>query len=159
MLALVSDYELPPPPRIMGVLRAEWRVHATALDDLKLIGDSLDWLCDTKDCVVWSKDRSFHGPVMNIGSVKLNRKKMAMNCLKRLGEEVHRDLLEDGLDMRIDDEKNLHVRISLSGLVRGELKLSKLGASETSVKGTFKIESYPGDNHLEIITDLVRGMT
>ena len=159
MLALVSDYELPPPPRIMGVLRAEWRVHATALDDLKLIGDSLDWLCDTKDCVVWSKDRSFHGPVMNIGSVRLNRKKMAMNCLKRLGEEVHRDLLEDGLDMRIDDEKNLHVRISLSGLVRGELKLSKLGASETSVKGTFKIESYPGDNHLEIITDLVRGMT
>tara|TARA_B100000900_G_scaffold396406_1_gene395667 strand:- start:494 stop:973 length:480 start_codon:yes stop_codon:yes gene_type:complete len=159
MLALVSDYELPPPPRIMGVLRAEWRVHATALDDLKLIGDSLDWLCDTKDCVVWSKDRSFHGPVMNIGSVRLNRKKMAMNCLKRLGEEVHRDLLADGLDMRIDDEKNLHVRISLSGLVRGELKLSKLGASETSVKGTFKIESYPGDNHLEIITDLVRGMT
>ena len=159
MLALVSDYELPPPPRIMGVLRAEWRVHATALDDLKLIGDSLDWLCDTKDCVVWSKDRSFHGPVMNIGSVRLNRKKMAMNCLKRLGEEVHRDLLADGLDMRIDDEKNLHVRISLSGLVRGELKLSKLGANETSVKGTFKIESYPGDNHLEIITDLVRGMT
>ena len=159
MLALVSDYELPPPPRIMGVLRAEWRVHATALDDLKLIGDSLDWLCDTKDCVVWSKDRSFHGPVMNIGSVRLNRKKMAMNCLKRLGEEVHRDLLADGLDTRIDDEKNLHVRISLSGLVRGELKLSKLGASETSVKGTFKIESYPGDNHLEIITDLVRGMT
>tara|TARA_B100000035_G_scaffold252755_1_gene222050 strand:+ start:399 stop:878 length:480 start_codon:yes stop_codon:yes gene_type:complete len=158
MLALVSDYELPPPPRFMGVLRAEWRVHATALDDLKLIGDSLDWLCDTKDCVVWSKDRSFHGPVMNIGSVRLNRKKMAMNCLKRLGEEVHRDLLTDGLDMRIDDEKNLHVRISLAGLVRGEVKLSKLGANEASVKGTFKIESYPGDDPKVIAADIIGSM-
>ena len=158
MLALVSDYELPPPPRFMGVLRAEWRVHATALDDLKLIGDSLDWLCDTKDCVVWSKDRSFHGPVMNIGSVRLNRKKMAMNCLKRLGAEVHRNLLTDGLDRRIDDEKNLHVRISLSGLVRGEVKLSKLESNESSVKGTFKIESYPGDDPKVIAADIIGSM-
>tara|TARA_B100000575_G_scaffold64406_1_gene49371 strand:+ start:10305 stop:10736 length:432 start_codon:yes stop_codon:yes gene_type:complete len=142
----------------MGVLRAEWRVHATALDDLNLIDASLDWLCDSKESVEWSKQKSFHGPVMNTGLVTLNRKKKAFECLRRLGREVHISLLEEGLDKRVDDEKNLHIRISLSGLVRGEVRLVNPEGRESSVKGKFKIESYPGSLVEDVITDLIYGM-
>ena len=44
-------------------------------------------------------------------------------------------------------------------LVRGELELSDDRARETVVKGTFKIEAYPGQNHLDIATELIRSMT
>ena len=46
-----------------------------------------------------------------------------------------------------------------SKLVKKEIRLCLSGSSEAFVKGIFKIESYPGDNHLDIISDLVRSMT
>ena len=155
---MVSDYLSVICRRYMGVLRAEWRVHATAFDDLKLIGDSMDWLCKKENCLEWSKEKSFHGPIMNTGLAKLNRKKVALDCLKNLGSEVHRALLADGLEKRIDGDKNLHIRISLPKLVRGEIRLVTTGNIETSVKGIFKIESYPGSSPKDIATKLIEGM-
>jgi len=155
---MVSDYLSVVCRRYMGVLRAEWRVHTTAFDDLKLIGDSMDWLCKKENCLEWSKEKSFHGPIMNTGLAKLNRKKVALDCLKNLGSEVHRALLADGLEKRIDGDKNLHIRISLSKLVRGEIRLVTTGNIETSVKGIFKIESYPGSSPKDIATKLIEGM-
>jgi len=155
---MVSDYLSVVCRRYMGVLRAEWRVHATAFDDLKLIGDSMDWLCKKENCLEWSKEKSFHGPIMNTGLAKLNRKKVALDCLKNLGSEVHRALLADGLEKRIDGDKNLHIRISLPKLVRGEIRLVTTGNIETSVKGIFKIESYPGSSPKDIATKLIEGM-
>lgn len=144
------------PPRNMGILRAEWRVHACVLDDMALIQDSLEWLSGIDDCVVWEKDKSFHGPPISIGIAKIERKKLARESLGRLGSETLLQLLSDGLDKRVDDDKNFHIRISLSKLVNKEVRLCSTGKSEAFVKGVFKIESYPGDNHLEIITNLVR---
>ena len=157
-VSMVSDYLSVVCRRYMGVLRAEWRVHTTAFDDLKLIGDSMDWLCKKENCLEWSKEKSFHGPIMNTGLAKLNRKKVALDCLKNLGSEVHRALLADGLEKRIDGDKNLHIRISLPKLVRGEIRLVTTGNIETSVKGIFKIESYPGSSPKDIATKLIKGM-
>ena len=86
-------------------------------------------------------------------------KRQARESLGRLGSETLQQLLSDGLEKRIDDDKNMHLRISLSKLVKGEVRLCTRDRSEAFVKGLFKIESYPGDNHLEIITELVRSMT
>ena len=143
----------------MGILRAEWRIHACELDDMALIQKSLEWLSGMDDCVVWEKDKSFHGPPISIGIVRIGRKKLARESLARVGSETLMRLLTDGLEKRIDDDKNLHLRISLSKLVKGEVRLCPSDRSEAFVKGVFKIESYPGDHHLEIITDLVRSMT
>ena len=143
----------------MGILRAEWRIHACELDDIALIQKSLEWLSGIDDCVVWKKDKSFHGPPISTGIVKIGRKKLARESLGRLGSETLQQLLSDGLEKRIDDDKNMHLRISLSKLVKGEARLCTRDRSEAFVKGLFKIESYPGDNHLEIITELVRSMT
>ena len=147
------------PPIDMGILRAEWRIHACELDDIALIQKSLEWLSGIDDCVVWKKDKSFHGPPISTGMVKIGRKKLARESLGRLGSETLQQLLSDGLEKRIDDDKNMHLRISLSKLVKGEVRLCTRDRSEAFVKGLFKIESYPGDNHLEIITELVRSMT
>lgn len=147
------------PPEDMGILRAEWRVHACELDDISLIQKSLEWLSGIDDCVVWERDKSFHGPPISTGIVRIGRKKLARESLGRLGSETLLQLLSEGIEKRIDDDKNLHLRISLSKLVKGEVRLCLRDRSETFVKGIFKIESYPGDNHLNIITDLVRSMT
>lgn len=157
-VGMVSDYLSVVCRRYMGVLRAEWRVHATAFDDLKLIAESMDWLCNKENCLEWSKEKSFHGPIMNTGLVKINRKKEALECLKNLGSEVHRAILADGLERRIDGDKNLHIRISLPMLVKGEIKLAKSGNIEASVKGIFKIESYPGSHPKDIATELIEAM-
>ena len=119
----------------------------------------MEWLSGIDDCVVWEKDKSFHGPPISTGTVKIGRKKLAKESLSRLGSETLLKLLSDGLENRIDDDKNLHLRISLSKLVKKEVRLCSKDRSEAFVKGIFKIESYPGDNHLEIISDLVRSMT
>ena len=147
------------PPIDMAILRAEWRIHACEVDDIALIQKSLEWLSGIDDCVVWERVKSFHGPAISTGVVKIGRKKLARESLSRLGSETLLELLTDGLEKRIDDDKNLHLRISLSKLVKKEIRLCLRGSSEAFVKGIFKIESYPGDNHLDIISDLVRSMT
>ena len=143
----------------MGILRAEWRVHACELDDMALIQRSLEWLSGVDDCVVWEKGKSFHGPPISIGIVRIERKKLARESLARVGGETLMHLLSDGLEKRIDDDKNMHLRISLSKLVKGEVKICSKDRSEAFVKGVFKIESYPGEHHLDVITDLLRSMT
>ena len=55
----------------MGILRAEWRIHACELDDIALVQKSLEWLSGIDACVVWGKDKSFHGPPISTGTVKI----------------------------------------------------------------------------------------
>ena len=154
---MVSDYLSVLCRRYMGYSGLSGGVHATAFDDLKLIADSMDWLCNKENCLEWSKEKSFHGPIMNTGFVKINRKKMALECLKNLGSEVHRAILADGLERRIDGDK-----ISTSGYpclcLLKEIKLAKSGNIEASVKGIFKIESYPGSHPKDIATELIEAM-
>ena len=53
----------------------------------------------------------------------------------------------DNLVDRIDDENILHIRLSLSSLVRGSIELSE--GSEEQVKGRIKLEVYPGQDSLD----------
>ena len=148
----------PLPPSNIGVLRGEWRIHACELDDVALVQESLEWLSGIDGSVKWTEEKSFHGPLLVTGIVKLERKKLARECIKRLGTKTLLRLLSDGLEMRVDENKNLHLRISLSRLVKGEVRLCSKDRNEAFVKGVFKIESYPGDDHIEVITDLLKSM-
>ena len=47
------------------------------------------------------------------------------------------------------------MRISLSELCRGEIKLIKSGSRSSTGKGTFKIEAYPGDDPIDVASRLV----
>ena len=81
-----------------------------------------------------------------------------MKALARLGDEVLEGLLDEGVSRRIDDEKVMHVRIRLSNLVRGEIVIISEDDAVSVAKGQFKIESYPGSEPSDVITETILSM-
>jgi len=44
----------------------------------------------------------------------------------------------------------------LSELVKGEISLADRNTISSTVKGKFKIESYPGDSTIDVISNLIK---
>ena len=127
----------------------------SALDQMELIEDSLKWIAGEKSSIEITKDKSFHGAKQYYIEAKNNNKKDSKKSLERLGEEVLRDILELGVQARVDDNKIFHIRLELGKLVRGEVSLADEKTVSSTVKGKFKIESYPGDSTIEVISNLI----
>jgi RNA binding exosome subunit len=142
----------------MSLHGVTWRVNASALDNMDLLEDSLRWISGGKSTINRSKDKSFHGSEQYSIVAKTQKRKEAIESLKKLGEKVLTDILEEGINKRIDDSKNLHIRLELSKLVAGEIFLANKKTISSTVKGKFKIESYPGEETSEVITKLIENI-
>jgi len=142
----------------MGLHSATWRIHASAVDDLALLEESLRWLAGNNCNLTVEKDKSWHGSEQTVLEATTKRKKAALKALARLGDEVLEGLLDEGVSGRIDDEKVMHVRIRLSDLVRGEIVLASEDDSVAVAKGRFKIESYPGSEPSDVIVEKILSM-
>jgi len=140
----------------MGLHSVSWRVNVSALDQSELIQDSLKWIAGEKSSIEISKDKSFHGAEQYTIVAKNMKKKDSRKSLERLGEGVLKELLENNIQLRIDENKNFYVRLELSELVKGEISLADKNTVSSTVKGKFKIESYPGDSTIEVISNLIR---
>ena len=140
----------------MGLHSAMWRVHASAVDDVGLLEQSLHWLVGDDCELTVESGKSSHGSHQTTIEATTKRKKFALGALARLGEGTLRTLLEEGIARRIDDEKVMHIRIRLSDLVRGEVSIVSDDDSVATAKGQFKIESYPGSEPSEIISETIR---
>ena len=140
----------------MGLHSVSWRVNVSALDQSELIRDSLKWIAGEKSSIEISKDKSFHGAEQYTIVAKNMKKKDSQKSLERLGEDVLKELLENNILLRIDENKNFYVRLELSELVKGEISLADKNTVSSTVKGKFKIESYPGDSTIEVISNLIR---
>ena len=140
----------------MGLHSVSWRVNVSALDQSELIQDSLKWIAGEKSSIEISKDKSFHGAEQYTIVAKNMKKKDSRKSLERLGEDVLKELLENNIQLRIDEDKNFYVRLKLSELVKGEISLADRNTVSSTVKGKFKIESYPGDSTIEVISNLIR---
>ena len=70
-------------------------------------------------------------------------------------KDVLKELLEN-IQLRIDSDKNFYVRLKLSKLVKGEISLADRDTISSTVKGKFKIESYPGDSTIDVISNLIK---
>jgi len=140
----------------MGLHSVSWRVNVSALDQSELIQDSLKWIAGEKSSIGISKDKSFHGAEQYTIVAKNMKKKDSRKSLERLGEDVLKELLENNIQLRIDENKNFYVRLKLSELVKGEISLADKNTVSSTVKGKFKIESYPGDSTIEVISNLIR---
>tara|TARA_B100001758_G_scaffold134970_1_gene116182 strand:+ start:2369 stop:2800 length:432 start_codon:yes stop_codon:yes gene_type:complete len=140
----------------MGLHSVSWRVNVSALDQSELIQDSLKWIAGEKSSIEISKDKSFHGAEQYTIVAKNMKKKDSQKSLERLGEDVLKELLENNIQLRIDENKNFYVRLELSELVKGEISLADKNTVSSTVKGKFKIESYPGDSTIEVISNLIR---
>ena len=139
----------------MSLHSVTWRVNASSLDNLELVEDSLKWISGEKSIITVEKDKSFHGSKQYSIIARIQKRKEAVESLKRLGDKTLGIILEEGIENRIDDSKNLHIRLELSKLVNGEIYLANNNTTSATVKGKFKIESYPGDSVIEVITNLI----
>jgi RNA binding exosome subunit len=140
----------------MGLHSVSWRVNVSALDQIELIEDSLRWIAGEKSSIEITKDKSFHGAEQFTIVAKNMKKKDSRKSLERLGVDVLKELLENNIQLRIDEDKNFYVRLKLSELVKGEISLADRNTISSTVKGKFKIESYPGDSTIDVISNLIK---
>jgi len=140
----------------MSLHSVSWRVIVSALDQNELIEDSLKWISGEKSDVEITKDKSYHGSQQFTIVVKNKKKKGAKRSLQRLGRDALLQLLENDIQKRVDEDKYFHVRIKLSNLVRGEIMLADNNTTTSTVKGKFKIESYPGESAVDVISSLIK---
>ena len=131
-----------------------WRVHASAVDDLELISDSLKWLSDDIEGVNTERIKSALGAPMYCIECRMNSKK-ARESLGKIGQDSLNSLLSSGIGLKIDEDKVLHIRLDLGSLVRGKPVLAR-ESGVSVVKGRFKLEVYPGQDASTIAERLIK---
>ena len=124
----------------MSLHGGTWRVHASAVDNIEMITNAISWLAGNNAEISIEHEKSALGAPMSTIVAKM-KKKSARVSLQKFGKEQLRSLLKSGLELRIDEEKVLHVRASLSDLVRGSA-IFESRSTRTVVKGRFKLEVY-----------------
>ena len=140
----------------MSVHRGEWRVHASAVDDIRVIEDSLAWLCGDGVSISTQKEKSTIGATMYTISTSMTAKQ-SMYSLGRLERVSIEEILETGVESRIDEDKFLHLRIDLAALSRGKGEVS-LDKDKMVAKGRFKLEVYPGQSAHEVAMSIFEGL-
>jgi len=140
----------------MSLHGGEWRIHASAVDEVNVIEDALSWLSGGLSEIITQKENSTLGAPMQTISVKM-KGKQALSSLARMENESLVSMLEKGLPNRVDEDKFLHVRLSLGKLVQGQGVISQ-NSDEPVAKGKFKLEVYPGQKANEVAEDLLIGL-
>ena len=125
------------------------------MDELEIIQSAMKQLSAVNSEVSWEKSKSYHGSPQTVLEMRINNKKNAKQSLELLGKSLLNQLVENGIESQIDDDKNLHIRLSLSSLVAGKLRLAEGSEWTSAVKGKYKIESYPGQNPSEVLLELI----
>ena len=139
----------------MRLHSVSWRIHCSAMDELEIIQSAMKQLSAVNSEVSWEKSKSYHGSPQTILEMRINNKKNAKKSLELLGKSLLNQLVENGIESQIDDDKNLHIRLSLSSLVAGKLRLAEGSEWTSAVKGKYKIESYPGQDPGEVLLELI----
>ena len=127
------------------------------MDNITLITDSLGWLCGDKDRVQVQKIKTALGAPMYCLECKMSSKD-AKESLRRIAPVSMLELLSVGLRSRIDEDKVLHIKIGLNGLVMGAPRVI-MDKHHGVVKGNFKLEVYPGQTPYEIAETLIKEVT
>lgn len=72
----------------MSLHGVTWRVNASALDNMDLLEDSLKWVSGEKSIINRTKDKSFHGSEQYLIVAQTQKRKEAIESLKKLGDDV-----------------------------------------------------------------------
>jgi len=153
-MARIQDTELA--GTIMGLHGGEWRIHASAVDDHELIIESLMWLSGEESEISIEKEKSTLGAPMQTICVKM-KSKNSLQSLRRIENSSLEYILENGLSKRIDEQKFLHIRLSLEKIVQGEASVMQ-GPGGAIIKGKFKLEVYPGQEATIVAEELVSSL-
>ena len=112
-------------PLSMSLHSVSWRIHCSAVDDLEIIESAMSQLSPVKTEITREKSKSYHGAPQIILAMRINNKKLAKQSLQSLGKAVLNQIVTNGLESQIDDDKIFHVRLSLSSLVNGDILLAE----------------------------------
>ena len=124
-----------------------WYASSSGVASTEVIAAALSWLTGGEAEIIREKVKSYHGARMTMLRAQIHRKKAARESIAHLGVQLLSQLAQsDDLTARIDEENVLHIRLSISSLVRGSIELSE--GSEEQVKGRIKLEVYPGQDPL-----------
>ena len=137
----------------MSIHGGEWRIHASAVDECEVIEESLSWLSGGESNIIIEKEKSTLGAPMQTIRVKM-KSKAALSSLEILEKDSLVAMLENGVGSRVDEDKFLHIRLSLERLVQGRGVVSN-NSEESVAKGKFKLEVYPGQETIEVAEDLL----
>ena len=131
-----------------------WSATASAVGSTEVIEKALDWFTGGHAEISKEKVKSYHGAKMLMIHARIMKKKAAKLSLAHLGVDFLQQLADkDELKPRIDDQNVLHIRLSLSALVRGSLDFSE--GLEEQVKGRIKLEVYPGQDPVKNAQELL----
>ena len=132
----------------MSVHNVTWYATASGVGSTEVIEGALNWLTGGNAEISREKVKSYHGARMMMLRAQINRKKAARESIPHMGAQILNFLAQsEDLIARIDEENILHIRLSVSALVRGSIELSE--GSEEQVKGRIKLEVYPGQESVE----------
>ena len=132
-----------------------WYATSSGVASTEAIADALNWLTGGEAEISREKVKSYHGARMTMLRAQIHRKKAAKESIPHLGGELLSRLAQsDDLIARIDEDNMLHIRLSISSLVRGSIELSE--GSEEQVKGRIKLEVYPGQDPLSNAREMLQ---
>ena len=138
----------------MSVHNVTWSATASAVGSTEVIERALDWFTGGHAEISKEKVKSYHGAKMLMIHARIMKKKAAKLSLAHLGVDFLQQLADkDELEPRIDDQNVLHIRLSLSALVRGSIEFSE--GLEEQVKGRIKLEVYPGQDPVKNAQELL----
>ena len=95
------------------------------MDDLEIIQSAMKQLSAVNSEVSWEKSKSYHGSPQTILEMRINNKKNAKQSLELLGKPVLDQLVENGIESQIDDDKNFPYPALYIILSRWKIKLGR----------------------------------
>ncbi len=142
----------------MSVHSLTWRVNCSAIDDLEVVRDACEWLVGAGTESKEEVTRSWHGAEQMIWTCRIENRGPATVGIARIGTELLHRLAEDRswLEDRIDEDRNLHLRLDLATLATGRVALAGPADAGSSVKGRIKLAVYPNQEPLEIAQEVLR---
>lgn len=144
--------------RIMAFRSVHLRILATPVDDVELISEATSAILPEEVELIVTPHKSHHGALQTTIEAHITRKRDIRIWVERIGATFWEHLLADGISKRIDDDKFLHLRLDLPGLVGGRYVFAHGQSFKHPLKIKIKIESYPGMNTEDEAKSFVRSL-
>ena len=102
--------------------------------------------------------KTYHGATQFTIEAMATRKRDVRQLTGNLPKTMLTELLEEGLEKMMDDNKTLHFRLDLQEFVKEELCWGRGLGVGTRLKIRMKIESYPGQDPLQVAEEYLSGL-
>ncbi len=142
----------------MSILSVHIKVICSAVDDVDLICDAMVKLLHDDAELSVSSSKTYHGAIQFTIEAMATRKRDVRQLTGNLPKSMLTEILEEGLEKMMDDNKTLHFRLDLQEFVKGRVVLGKGIRANHPVKIRMKIESYPGQDPLQVAEEYFSGL-